>query len=59
MLYVLSTLSGYITHARVSSTAAPPHFYNAYLMSNVVAEVVRTTANPKSIKGLQINKPVF
>ena len=57
MLYALSILRRYTIPANVSG--APPSYFPCTYYVYIVAEVVRATADSKSIKGLQITKPVF
>ena len=57
MPYALSTPRGYTIPASVS--VAPTYSHYAHCVLSISAEVVRSTADPKSIKGLQISKPVF
>ena len=59
MLYVSNTPRGYTTPASVSGAPPPFPLHKFCLVLHIVAEVVKTTADSKSIKGLQINKPVF
>ena len=60
MLCVLSTPRGYTIPASVSGT--PPSFslpHTFCFALHIVAEVVKSTADSKSIKSLQISKSVF